>query len=81
MPRPVLIASIAFIALFIVHHDFWNWDNPSLILGFMPAGLAYHAAYSVAAALFWFLVTKYVWPHSIEQWADETNHSVERGVS
>jgi len=71
MPRPVLIASIAFIALFIVHHDFWNWDNTALVLGFMPAGLAYHAAYSIAAAVFWFLVTKYAWPHSIEQWADE----------
>jgi len=71
MSRPVLIAIIAFIALFILHHDFWNWDNTALVLGFMPVGLAYHAAYSIAAALFWFLTTKYAWPHSIEQWADE----------
>jgi hypothetical protein len=73
MKRPVLISIIAFVVLFILHHDSWNWDNPNLVLGFIPAGLAYHAAYSIAAATFWFLVTKYAWPHSIEKWADQPN--------
>jgi hypothetical protein len=72
MPRPVLIAIIAFVALFILHHDFWNWDNTELVFGFMPIGLAYHTAYSIVAGLFWFLVTKFAWPHSVEAWADET---------
>jgi len=71
MKKPVLVSIVAFVVLFILHHDYWNWDNPSLVLGFLPTGLAYHAGYSVVVALFWFLVTRFAWPHSIEKWADE----------
>jgi hypothetical protein len=61
---------IAFIVLAILHQDFWNWDNSSLVLGFMPVGLAYHAAYSVIAAIFWALVVKFAWPKDLEEWAE-----------
>jgi hypothetical protein len=71
MKKPVLVSIVAFVVLFMLHHDFWNWDNPSLVLGFLPAGLAYHAAYSVVVAGFWWLVTRFAWPRSIEKWADE----------
>ena len=62
---------IIFIALFVLHQDFWNWDNQSLVLGFMPIGLAYHAAFSIAAALLWTAAVKFAWPSDIEAWADE----------
>jgi len=75
MKLPVLISTLAFVALFLLHHDFWNWNNHTLVLGFLPIGLAYHVGYSLAAGLFWFLVTKYAWPHSIEKWADQPNDS------
>ena len=73
MKKPVLASIIAVVVLFILHHDFWYWDDTSLVLGFVPIGLAYHAAYSIVAALFWFLVSRYAWPHSVEKWADEPN--------
>lgn len=73
MKRATLISIIAFVALVVLHHDFWNWDNPKLVLGFLPIGLAYHAAYSMVAALFWYLVMRYAWPTATEQWADQPN--------
>ncbi len=58
--------------LFVLHHDFWFWDDRTLVLGFLPVGLAYHVAYSVAAALLWLAAVRFAWPHHIEEWADGT---------
>lgn len=46
-------STIIFLALFllILHQDFWLWGSDSLFLGFLPAGIAYHMAYSVACAV------------------------------
>jgi hypothetical protein len=57
--------------LAIVHYDFWNWDNRSLVFGFMPTGLFFQALISVGAAIAWALVTKFAWPAHIEEWADQ----------
>ncbi|CAN5504303.1 hypothetical protein BH23VER1_BH23VER1_28970 [soil metagenome] len=59
-----------FIALFVLHHDFWNWDNRGLVFGFIPAGLAYHAAFSLAAATLWLFTIRFAWPAEIEAWAE-----------
>jgi len=61
---------IVFVVLAILHQDFWNWDNGNIVLGFMPVTLAYHAGYSLVAALFWALVIKFAWPTALEEWAD-----------
>lgn len=71
MKIPVAISIFVFVALFVLHHDFWNWSNTKLVFGFIPVGLAYHAGYSIVVSLFWALVTRYAWPHSIEAWADK----------
>jgi len=73
MNKPAIVSILAFVGLFILHHDFWNWGNTTLVFGFIPIGLAYHAGYSVAVGLFWYLVCRFAWPHAIEKWADETN--------
>lgn len=57
--------------LFILHHDFWLWGNPSLVFGFLPVGLAYHLAYSVAAGCTWFAMVKFAWPSHVEDFANE----------
>ncbi len=62
--------AIVFVILMVLHQDFWNWDKADLVLGFMPIGLAYHAGYSLVAALFWALVVKFAWPTKLEEWAD-----------
>ena len=61
---------LVFIVLAVLHQDVWNWDNPDLVFGFMPVGLAYHAAYSLVAAAFWALVVKFAWPTKLEEWAE-----------
>ena len=62
---------IGFVVLFVLHHDFWFWDNRTLVFGFLPIGLAYHALFSIAAAGLWFAALKLAWPDELEAWADE----------
>ncbi|MEZ6056798.1 MAG: DUF3311 domain-containing protein [Planctomycetaceae bacterium] len=52
--------------LIILHHDVWNWENGSLILGFIPVTLAYHGAISFASAFIWWLATKFAWPLGVD---------------
>ena len=61
---------VVFVILAVLHQDVWNWDNGDLIMGFIPVGLAFHAGYSIAAAVFWACVVKFAWPTRLEVWAD-----------
>jgi len=58
------------ILLAILHQDFWWWDDTSLVFGFLPIGLAYHALYSVMAAGVWFLFVRFNWPEELEAYAE-----------
>ena len=62
---------IAAIVLFVLHQDVWFWDSETVLLGFLPVGLAYHAGYSLAAALLWLWAIRFAWPHHIEAMAEE----------
>ncbi len=53
--------------LFLVHQDLWLWEDATLWLGPMPAGLAYHALYSLLVTLFWALVVRFAWPSGLDQ--------------
>ena len=44
---------LIFAALIVLHHDWWLWDDGTLVLGFLPIGLAYHVVFSVAAGCLW----------------------------
>ena len=47
---------LALVALYLLHNDFWNWDQLRWV-GALPAGLAFHVAYClVASLLMWLLV-------------------------
>lgn len=59
------------VLLAILHYDFWNWDDRTLVFGFMPVGLYFQALISIGAAVTWALVVKFAWPTHIEEWADE----------
>jgi hypothetical protein len=58
--RPVWLY-LALAALVVLHHDFWLWAEPRLVLG-LPAGLLYHALYCVAAAALMALAVRRAWP-------------------
>lgn len=64
------IITVIFCLLFVLHQDFWNWDNTGLVFGFLPVGLAYHAAFSIATALLWVAAVKWAWPSDVEAWAE-----------
>jgi len=54
-------------ALYLLHQDFWLWRTARpLVFGVLPAGLAYHAAYTlvIAGVLAWLVRTR--WPAHLE---------------
>ncbi len=53
--------------LLIAHQDFWYWNDETLVFGFIPIGLFYHACLSVAAGAFWYLVCTIAWPKDLEE--------------
>jgi hypothetical protein len=48
--------------LVVLHHDVWNWHDTALIGGLLPVGLGYHMALTLAAAVTWYLATRFCWP-------------------
>ncbi len=58
------------IVLAVVHYDFWYWKDDSLVMGFLPIGLFFHALFSLSAAAVWSMAVKYCWPTHLEEWAD-----------
>ncbi len=71
------LAYLAILLMFVLHQDFWLWGDPTLLLGFLPVGLAYHALYSVAVAMLWFFVVRYAWPHEWETFAQPSAENSE----
>ena len=70
MHRLLLAAVVT--ALYVLHQDFWFWrDARPLVFGFLPIGLAYHAAYCVAVALLMWTLTRLAWPDHLEATTDE----------
>jgi hypothetical protein len=57
------------VLLAILHWDFWYWDDRTLVLGFLPIGLAYQAGFSLAAAAVWAAAVRFAWPTQLEEWA------------
>lgn len=54
------------VALGALHQDFWLWQDGRLLAGFVPSGLAYHAAYSLATAAFWLAAVRHAWPAHLD---------------
>lgn len=61
-----IVIAILVILLIAVHQDIWFWNDGTLVFGFIPIGLFYHACLSVAASVVWFLATVIAWPADLE---------------
>jgi hypothetical protein len=59
------------VGVIALHHDFWFWKDRTLVLGFLPIGLAYHALLTLVASGMMAVLVKYAWPHDLERLADE----------
>jgi hypothetical protein len=65
MRRTLLLVLI--LAVYALHQDVWFWSTARpLVFGFLPVGLAYHAAYCVAVTLLMWLLTRVAWPSHLE---------------
>lgn len=67
MSRVLLILVLV---LVVLHQDNWFWEDDTLVFGFMPIGLFYHACISIAASAVWFWATRYSWPVEAEPGGD-----------
>jgi hypothetical protein len=57
--------------VFALHQDVWNWTRMEpLVFGFLPMGLAYHAAYSILAAVTMWVLVRFAWPQELERAAE-----------
>lgn len=63
MKRRLALAGLP--ALFVLHNDFWLWDNPRIVLG-LPIGMLYHVTFCVAATLVMQMLITHAWPEHLE---------------
>jgi len=62
-----LLLTLLVVAVYLLHQDYWNWRQAEpLIFGFLPVGLAYHAGYSILAAITMAVLVKFAWPAHLE---------------
>jgi hypothetical protein len=72
-----LVLTLLVIAVYVLHQDFWNWKKAlPLTFGFLPPGLAYHAGYSILAAVTMAILVKFAWPTHLENVQPENPGSV-----
>jgi hypothetical protein len=66
--RTRILLSVLVLAVFLLHQDCWNWARwEPLALGFLPIGLAYHAAYCLVASLVMAVLVKFAWPGDLDR--------------
>ncbi len=65
---PSTLLALIVLLVYGLHHDLWLWRTARpLVFGFLPAGLAYHAAYCLVVSLLMWGVTVLYWPSHLEQ--------------
>ena len=60
-----------FLLLLVLHQDFWWRSDATLVFGVLPVSLAYHIVWTLLVAVGWFLVTKFCWPHALDDEASK----------
>ena len=66
MRRALLVLVV--VLVYALHQDVWFWRTARpLAFGLLPVGLAYHAGYSIAAALLMALLVRAAWPSHLER--------------
>lgn len=67
-PAKAFLVTVLILLVYFIHQDSWNWKKTEpLVFGFLPIGLAYHAGYSILAAIFMALLVKIAWPKDLEE--------------
>ena len=67
-----MLAAIVVAVLYALHQDFWFWrEARPLVFGFLPIGLFYHAAYTVAVSIMLAWLVRRHWPAHLSAAARE----------
>ena len=61
--RSIFYAALAL--LFVLHNDWWFWEDGSIVLG-LPIGLLYHVVYMLVTAVVMALLVQFAWPDDLE---------------
>jgi hypothetical protein len=73
-PRTTVLA-LAVAALYALHQDFWLFKEAQpLLFGFLPPGLAYHAAYTLLVAGLMAALVRWAWPADLEEGDAKDGH-------
>ena len=72
-----LLLTLLVAAVYLLHQDFWNWKKADPLFGFLPIGLAYHAAYSILASILMAVLVKFAWPKQLEDVQPQTGTKAE----
>ncbi len=60
--------AVAILSVYVLHQDVWFWQAARpLVFGFLPVGLAYHAAYCVLVAILMSVLTVVAWPAHLDR--------------
>jgi hypothetical protein len=63
-----MIPALIVLLVYALHQDVWLWrEARPLVFGVLPAGLAYHAAYTLAVPLLMAFLIRRAWPSHLEQ--------------
>ena len=63
-----MLLSVLIVALtFVLHQDWWFWQSARpFVFGFLPVGLFYHAAYTLALSLVFSWLVRRHWPSALD---------------
>jgi hypothetical protein len=62
------VATAALVLLYLLHQDIWFWRTARpLVFGFLPIGLFYHVAFTLAVSLVLWLMVAVMWPAHLER--------------
>lgn len=64
MTRPGILYT-ALVLLFVLHQDFWLWNDAGMLLG-LPVGLTYHVVYCLVVAALMALLVRSAWPTHLD---------------
>lgn len=68
MPVNRWLLALVVSLLYVLHQDFWFWrEARPLVFGFLPVGLAYHGAFTLAASLLMVVLVRVAWPSHLER--------------
>ena len=63
-----MLTALVLLLFFALHQDVWLWrESRPLVFGVLPAGLAYHAAYTLSVSAVMAVLVRRSWPSHLEE--------------